>query len=77
MNDETAKLLLKEERYPSGANSPTIYKEYACPCGKGKIIEERVVGFDDWHTHIDCAECANNYTVAQGCGHIWELRKND
>ena len=46
------KLLLEEKRYPDGANSPTIYKEYECFCGKGKIIEERVVGFNDHYIDI-------------------------
>ena len=73
MNDKTAKLMLKEERYPHGANSPTVHKEYACPCGHGKIIEEWVVGFGDWFAHIECTTCADKYIIVQGNGHIWEL----
>lgn len=75
MNDRDAKLLLKEERYENGANVPTIYKEYACPCGQGKIVEERVPGFGDWFTRIECACCKNKYYILEGCGHIWELRE--
>lgn len=75
MNDKTAKLLIEEKRYPNGGNSPTIHKEYACPCGQGKIIEENVPGFGDRFTRIDCISCADKYTVVEGCGHIWELKE--
>lgn len=77
MNDKNAKLLINEERYPDGANYPTIHKEYACPCGQGKIIEERVPGFGDWFVRIDCKRCAEKYTVVQGHGYIWELKENN
>ena len=73
MNDRTAKLLVKAERFPNGANSPTIHKEYSCPCGQGKIIEEYIPGFDDRTVKIDCALCASKYSVVQGCGSIWAL----
>ena len=75
MNDKTAKLLIEEVRYPDGANSPTIHKEYACPCGQGKIVEERVLGFGDWVAYIDCKTCAAKYAVVGGNGHIWELKE--
>lgn len=74
-NDKTAKLLSEEKRYPNGANSPTIHKEYACPCGNGKIVEERVAGFYDWYAFMDCKICSKKFEVLQGFGHIWELRE--
>lgn len=75
MNNDTAKLLLDEKRYPNGANSPTIHKEYACPCGQGKVIEERVPGFGDWFARIECKACNDKYYVVEGNGHIWELKE--
>ena len=74
MNDQTAKLLLEEEIYPNGSNSPTVHKEYACPCGQGRIIYECVPGFGDSYARLDCPTCADKYYVLTGCGHIWELR---
>ena len=75
MNDKTAKLLLEEERYEGGANSPTIHKEYACPCGQGRIIYESVVGFGDSYARLDCPTCESKYYVLTGCGHLWELKE--
>ena len=75
MNDQNAKILLDEDRYPDGANSPTEHIEYACPCGKGKIIDERVVGFGDYYSWIECKACAKKYELVTGCGYIWELVK--
>ena len=73
MNDKTAKLLLEEERFPDGATSPTIHKEYECPCGQGRIVEDRVPGFGDWYAQLVCPSCAERYTLVEGRGHIWEL----
>ena len=75
MNNDTAKLLLKEVRYPDGANSPTVHKEYACPCGQGKIVEECVPGFDDFWAEIECPQCKGEYRLVYGCGYRWELKK--
>lgn len=75
LNDKTAKLVMSENRYPNGANCPTAHREYECPCGKGRIIDERVVGFGDYTAWIDCPDCQKNYRVLTGCGHIWELIK--
>ena len=75
MNDSTARILLEEDRYPNGANSPTRHIEYACPCGKGRIIDERVIGFGDYTARLECANCQKDYRIVTGCGHIWELRK--
>ena len=75
MNNKTATLLLEEERFEKGANTPNIHKEYLCPCGQGKIVEERVPGFGDWYTQIECPQCQKKYDLIEGCGCIWELRE--
>ena len=75
MTDRSAKILLDEDRYPDGANSPTRHIEYECPCGKGRIIDERVVGFADYCSWIDCKDCAKKYELVTGCGYIWELKR--
>ena len=75
MNDKTAKILVDEEIYPNGANSPTRHIEYACPCKKGRIVEERVVGFHDYCAWIECDDCDERYEIETGCGHFWELKK--
>ena len=68
MNDKTAKLLIEEERYDDGANSPTIHKEYACPCGNGRIIYEEVPGFNDYFARIACPTCAAKASAVMGRG---------
>lgn len=75
MNDRNAEVLLDEDRYPDGANSPTRHIEYRCPCGKGRIIEERVVGFGDYFAYIACQRCKKKYTVETGKGYLWELEE--
>ena len=74
MNDRTAKKILDEDRYPDGANLPTRHIEYECPCGKGKVVEERVVGFGDYWAELKCRRCAKKYEIVTGCGYIWELK---
>lgn len=75
MNDRTAKLLLSEDRYDSGATSPTRHTEYECPCGGGRIVYECAGGFDDRWVRLECAECAEKYRIVEGCGYIWSLEK--
>ncbi len=75
MNDTNAIVLLDEDRYPNGANSPTRHIEYRCPCGKGKVIEERVVGFGDYIAWLACRRCNKKYEVVTGCGYFWELEE--
>ncbi|MCH5350866.1 MAG: hypothetical protein J1F39_02730 [Clostridiales bacterium] len=75
MNERDAVLLLREDRYPSGANYPTTHSEYKCPCGRGKIVEERVVGFNDYYVTIECEACKDKYDIIYGCGHLWETRE--
>ena len=74
LNDSNAKLILKEDVYPDGANVPTKRSVYECPCGKGRIVSERVPGFWDYTVYIECEACNQKYTVVTGCGHFWELR---
>ena len=73
LNDRNAKLLLKEERYPNGANFPTTHLEYKCPCGKGKIIDERIYGFGEYYSWIQCKKCSKIYELEHGKGYIWEV----
>lgn len=75
LNDKTAKLISEEERYPGGANSPTIHSEYECPCGKGRVVSEHVVGFGDYIAWLECGNCEPRYSVVTGRGHFWELCK--
>ena len=76
-NDENATVILDEDRYPDGAHSPTRHIEYTCPCGKGKIIDERVVGFGDYYAYIECKRCKKKYEVVTGQGYIWELKEKE
>ena len=71
-NDKTAKKLPSNSAYP---NDLTSHSEYECPCGKGKIIYEHVVGFCDTYAWIECEACKKQYDVKLGCGHFWELVK--
>ena len=75
LDDSNAEVLSDEEIYPDGANSPTRRIEYKCPCGKGKIIDERVIGFGDYYAYIECENCKDKYDVETGCGSIWRLKK--
>ena len=76
-NDETAKVILDEDRYPDGANIPTRHIEYVCPCGKGKIINERIMGFGENYAYFECKKCEKKYEIVTGCGHYWELEEKD
>ena len=77
LNDQNAVVILDEDRYPDGANSPTRHIEYTCPCGKGKIIDERVIGFGDYYAYIECKRCNKKYEVVTGQGYIWELKEKE
>ncbi len=74
-NNDCAVKLSDSEFYPEGANHPTRRIEYKCPCGKGRIVEERVVGFGDYSAIIQCPDCEKSYKIIYGQGHIWELTK--
>ncbi len=75
VNDSTAKKLLSKDICPDGANTVTEHIEYACPCGKGKVIYENVRGFHDNYAWIECEECSKLYRIEYGKGHLWELVK--
>ena len=75
MNEKDAKILTETTIYPDGANTPTYRTEYLCPCGQGKIVYEKVVGFNDRYVYIECEKCKNEYYVKTGCGNLWELVK--
>ena len=49
------------DEYPYGANSPTQRIAYKCFCGKGKIEEEHVWGFNDHIVTLSCKECEKKY----------------
>jgi hypothetical protein len=75
INEKTAKLISKEERYPDGANSPTLHYVYECACGKGRVERVRVIGFHDEYTQIECRACAKRYEIRSGFGYAWEFVK--
>ena len=75
LNDSNAIKIGQTKEYPEGANHPTTHTEYKCACGKGKIIFERVVGFDDYYAFFKCPECEKKYRFKYGCGHVWELEE--
>ena len=54
--------------------TPSTYDE--CFCGKGKIIEERVVGFNDHYIDIICKNCLRKYhDFIDLCGNDWKIYK--
>lgn len=71
--DRNARKLRSVDLYPESANSLTRHTEYECPCGKGKIVYERVIGFNDYYAMIECEECNKRYNVRTACGCLWEL----
>ena len=77
LNDRNAKVLVRKDLYPDGANFPTYHTEYECACGKGRVIEERVAGFNDWWAKIKCRWCSRKYELEEGCGYIWAFKEKD
>ena len=75
MNDKTATVILSENKYSDGVSVPTLHIEYICPCKKGKIIYERVKGFNDDYAYIECKECKEKYEIIMGRGYLWQLEK--
>ena len=67
LNDSNA------EKLVSTVDGCTYHIEYKCPCGKGRIVEERVVGFGDYWAELRCKTCRKKYEIVTGCGHFWEL----
>ena len=75
MNDKTATVILSENKCSDGVSVPTLHVEYICPCKKGKIIYERVKGFNDDYAYIECKECKEKYKIIMGRGYLWQLEK--
>ena len=73
----TTKLLNEKESYPKGANSPTLIKTYECFCKKGKIIEERVIGFNDHFAYFKCRTCSRKYSYLEFSGNDWAAYEKD
>lgn len=74
LNDKNAKVISRT--YGKG-NDPTERIFYECPCGRGRIGEERVHGFGDYSVWFECKRCGKKYKFATGCGYIWELEERD
>lgn len=55
------KMLKSKGTYPNGANSPTTITNYEFFCGKGKIVEENVRGFNYHFAEIRCKVCNKKY----------------
>ena len=58
---KSLKVIEHVDTYPDGANSPTVVTKYVCPCGKGQIIDENVVGFNDRVIYLKCKTCLKKY----------------
>ena len=67
------KLISSKSTYKDGANVPTYITKYKCFCGKGKIIEERIPGFDDHYAFIKCRRCSKKYSYIDFAGSEWEV----
>ena len=71
ISKRVTKLLEEKDTYPDGANSPTHVKVYRCFCKKGKIIEERVLGFNDHYAYFECDACDEKYAYIDFAGNDW------
>ncbi len=49
------------EKYPDNANTPTYITTYECLCGKGEIVEENTVGFNDHFVLLECTRCQKKF----------------
>ena len=58
---EELALKSKVDEYPKGANSPTVVTRYACPCGKGEVVDRNTVGFNDRFVTLECRRCRRTY----------------
>ncbi len=58
---KSLKKIKSADTYPDGANSPTVITKYTCPCGKGQIVDENVVGFNDRVITLECKKCLKTY----------------
>lgn len=74
LNDKNAKVI---SRTFGKGNDPTEHIFYECPCGRGRIGEERVHGFGDYSVWFKCRRCDKKYKFETGCGYIWKLVERD
>lgn len=58
---KSLKKIESKDTYPDGANSPTVVTKYVCPCGKGEIVDENVIGFNDRTITLECKNCLKKY----------------
>lgn len=71
---EDLKFIKRIEKYPRGANSPTIVTKYKCLCGRGKIVEHNTVGFNDHFVTLECRRCLKTYhPFIDICGDSFKL----
>jgi hypothetical protein len=64
----------EEQRYPDGANCPTLVRIYECLCKKGEIEYHRVPGFDDDYFVVKCTACDKRYRYICFSGpSTWEV----
>ena len=73
ISKEETKVISSKVTYPKGANSPTYVTTYKCFCGKGKLIEERVAGFNDHFAYLKCRRCSKKYSYVDFAGSDWEV----
>lgn len=64
-----------EANYGAGVGTEEKYV-YACPCGKGEIIEEHcnVPGFREHDVYMICEECSKKWKII-GNSRGWELEE--
>ena len=75
---EKTKMLSRKDKYPKGANYPTVITKYKCFCGRGRIIEEDVRGFNDHFITIKCRRCLKKYqSFIDICGNKWKVYEKD
>ena len=68
--EKTKRIL--DVKNPYGEDSATEYLAFECFCGKGKIIEEHVWGFNDHIVSLECKECLKKYSSYMSfCGNGW------
>ena len=73
----TTRFIKSKTIYPKGANSPTIRNYYKCLCGRGKIVEESVPGFDDSFAYFKCRRCNKKYSYIEFTYEEWIVYKKD
>ena len=73
------KLIYEKTDFHSGygaGEGDIEYCEYACPCGKGKIVEEHdnIPGFREHDVYLLCEKCGKICTIDTSSGvRNWKL----